>query len=186
MSRADAWRFLHGGITEVVAVTGGPAGDNVAPLGLIDGDDVHVRLWRGSDTLDNVRATERLTACFTRDAVVYVEGAVGDASDRVVDGRLEDADAWIACDCEMVDVERDGDVEVWRLEAREHEVRRRRVYAVNRGFNAVVEACVDATRLHVDPGLAEDVRAHLELARKCGGDRERRAADVLESYVDGV
>lgn len=189
------WRLLYGEITETVAVTGGDDGSNVAPMGVVrpepdsgggDGEEdrVFARLWRGSDTLDNVRDSGRVVVNFTRDPVVYVESALGDADDRVVDGRLEGADAWIRCEAERDGVERDGDVERWRLREEGTTVETRRVFAVNRGFNAVVEAAVDATRLELRPELRERVQRNVEVALKCGGPREEEAVEVLREHVD--
>lgn len=190
------WSPLYGRITETVSVTEGGDGFNVAPMGVVrrggdDGDDcgdggceVFARLWRGSDTLENVRETGRVVVNFTRDPVVYVESALDDADGRVVDGRLEGADAWIRCSAEREGTERDGEVERWRLNAVETEVETRRVYAVNRGFNAVVEAAVDATRLGFRPELRERVERNAEVALKCGGPREERAVEVLKQHVD--
>ncbi len=148
------------------------------------GSRVFVRLWEGSDTLDNVRATGEVVVNFTRDPVVYVEAALGDADGRVVDGRLRDADAWIRCTVEKEGVERDGDVHRWRLHERETTVETRRVHAVNRGFNAVVEAAVDATRLEFQPELRERVERNLGLAYRCGGKREREAVERLREHLD--
>ncbi len=147
-------------------------------------DAVHARLWRGSDTLENVRRSGKVTLNFVRDPVVYVDGAIGDAVERVVDGRLEDADAWIRCDAEFDGEERDGEVERWRLRRLETVVERERVFAVNRGFNAVVEASVDASRLGFEPELADRIQRNIDLARKCGGEREIRAAGLLQSFLD--
>lgn len=186
------WSLLYGRITETVAVTGGDDGYNVAPMGVVrpqpevdDGEQTpYARLWRGSDTLENIRGTGRVVVNFTRDPVVYVESALGDADDRVVDGRLEGADAWIRCSAGRTGVERDGEVERWQLKAEETTVETRRVCAVNRGFNAVVEAAVDATRLELRPELRERVERNVEVALKCGGPREEEAVEVLRGHVD--
>ncbi len=121
---------------------------------------------------------------FTRDPVVYVESALDDADGRVVDGRLEGADAWIRCSAERDGVERDGDVQRWRLREEDTAVETRRVFAVNRGFNAVVEAAVDATRLEFRPELRERVERNVEVALKCGGPREEEAVEFLREHVD--
>lgn len=175
------WDFLRGRITETIATTE-PV--NVAPMGVLrESDGVFARLWEGSDTLENVRESGEVTVNFTRDPVVYVRGALGEpGEDLVVDGRLREADAWFRCRAERVGVE--GEVERWRLERVDGEVVRRRVFAVNRGFNSVVEAAVHATRLEFRPELRELVDHHVGVARKCGGEREREAVDLLLEYID--
>jgi len=56
---------------------------------------------------------------------------------------------------------------------------------VNRGFNAIIEAAVHTTRYlrtH-DPELGWLIRHHLVLAKKCGGEKEREAAGVIEELI---
>lgn len=176
-----SWEFLEGRITETVATTLPP---NVAPMGLLkDGGTVYARLWEGSDTLENVRVSGEVTVNFTRDPVVYVRGALGDPGDELmVDGRLEEADAWFRCGAEHVGS--DGEVERWELRVMEGEVLEERLFTVNRGFNSVIEAAVHATRLGFKPELRELVDHHVEVARKCGGEREREAVDLLMDFID--
>lgn len=95
---------------------------------------------------------------------------------------MKDADAWFRCEAEFVGGE--GEVERWRLERVEGEVLRRRLFTVNRGFNSVVEAAVHATRLEFRPELRELVDHHVEVARKCGGERELEAVDLLLDFID--
>lgn len=175
------WEFLKGRITETIATTE-PA--NVAPMGVLREDgEAYARLWEGSDTLENVRSSGEVTVNFTRDPVVYVRGALGEpGGEFVVDGRLRDADAWFRCDAEYV--RSDGQVERWRLEVVDGEVVRRRLCTVNRGFNSVIEAAVHATRLEFKPELRDLVDHHVEVARKCGGEREREAVDLLLEFID--
>lgn len=206
------WRFLSSRITETIATTrpggegdalegadagtggtdgdaGAAAGDvNVAPMGVVSepGEPTaRARLWAGSDTRANVRATGRVTVHFTRDPLLYARAALSDDTDGfVADGRLADADAWVRCTAERVGEERDGEVALWRLEPTDGAVENRVVATVDRGFNAVVEACVDATRLHVDPDLRDRVARNLGLAWRCGGDRTREAAECISRLTD--
>ncbi len=191
---SNDWSFLDARITETVATTQGKAGLNAAPMGIIREDgDGYARLWEGSDTLENVRSTRRVVVNFSSDPVVYVEGALSELGSEYFEThadtdppRLSDeyADAWLRCSAECVGEERDGDVERWRLVPEEGETRRRRLFTVDRGFNSVIEATVHATRVEFEPELEELIRHHLGIARKCGGDRVREAADLIEEYVD--
>lgn len=179
--------LLGARITETVATTRNEEGEpNAAPMGVLrEEDGVYSRLWEGSTTLENVRATNEVVVNFTRDPVVYVESAIGDCGGEfVTDGRLRDADGWIRCDAERVDEHEERDeVTWWRLTERERRVVERVLPTHSRGFASVIEATVHATRLEFDPELRELVDHHLEIARKCGGKREREAADLIEKSV---
>lgn len=190
--------ILDARITETVATTWerderGEKEANVAPMGVLrEGDSLYARLWEGSTTLENVRATEEVVVNITRDPVVYVEGALGDAKrfvnedfgdDGVV--RLRDADAWFVCDAAHVSSESDGDeVTRWRLKERDGNVVSERVPTFSRGFGSVVEATVHATRLDFKPELRDLYEHHLKVAKKCGGEREGEAVTLLRDYVE--
>lgn len=179
--------LLGARITETVATTHDGGGTpNAAPMGVIrdkDSVDVYARLWEGSTTLENVRATGEVVVNFTRDPVVYVESAMGDGSRFVVDGRLRDADGWVRCDAERVVSERD-EVTRWRLVERERRVEEQVLPTHSRGFASVVEATVHATRLDFKPELRDLYEHHVNVAENCGGEQEREAAERLQGYVE--
>ncbi len=66
------------------------------------------------------------------------------------------------------------------------EVLVRSIRPVNRGFNAIIEAAVHATRyiMNRDPKLEWLIRHHLALARKCGGEREKEAIVLLKKILE--
>jgi hypothetical protein len=182
--------LLEARITETVATTRDEEDTpNAAPMGVLkENDGVYARLWEGSTTLENVRATERVVVNFTRDPVVYVETALGDnGGDFVSDGRLRDADGWVRCDAEHVpNPEGRDEVTRWRLVERERNVAKRALPTHSRGFASVIEATVHATRLSFKPELCELIEHHLEVVRKCGGKREREAANLVEEHVSEI
>jgi len=190
---------LDARITETIATTEDEDGaPNAAPMGVRDEDDgLYAYLWEGSTTLGNVRATNRVVVNVTRDPVAYVEAALGDGEGGEVEfvgtakeassegpPRLRDADAWFVCDATRVEGGREG-VTRWRLEDNEGTVKSRVVPTFSRGFASVVEATVHATRLGIEPDLRDLYEHHVETARKCGGEREREAADLLVGYAEG-
>ena len=182
--------LLDARITETVATTRDGDGEpNAAPMGVrCEGGGTYANLWEGSTTLENVRATNEVVVNFTRDPVVYVESALGDGSGFVVDGHLRDADGWVRCDAERADGE-GGDetrdeVTRWRLIERERRIENRVVPTHSRGFGSVIEATVHATRLDIKPELRDLYEHHVEVAERCGGEREREAAERLRGYVD--
>jgi len=179
--------LLDARITETVATTHDEDGvPNAAPMGVLKEDgETYARLWEGSTTLENIRATKEVVVNFTRDPVVYAETALGDDSSRfVTDGRLSDADGWVRCDTERATEREERDeVTQWRLVERERHVVERVLPTHSRGFASVVEATIHTTRLEFKPELSELVEHHLEIARKCGGEREVEAADLIEEHV---
>ena len=94
---------------------------------------------------------------------------------------LPNADAWVEVRAEEVDNEdRNGTtVRTWALTPVEHAVRTERVPTVNRGFGAVVDATVAASRLDVPTydtaELLDRLRYAAEVVERCGGPAEREA-----------
>ena len=182
------WPVALRGITESVVTTPGPNGRwNVAALGLHAGEVVTARTWGSTRTRANFERTGEGHVQFTRDPVTFVEAAlsVREHDDPV----LEDADAWVRVAVEPTDSGESGGTGWidWRLRPVEAHVERLVVPTVNRGYNAVVEATVAASRLHVDAYDEATLRARLDyleaVARKCGGSREREAVDRLNELL---
>ena len=178
--------LLDARITETVATTHDAEGEpNAAPMGVLSEDgETYARLWEGSTTLGNVRATNEVVVNFTRDPVVYVESALGDGAGFVADGRLRDADGWVECDAERVDGCEDDEVTRWNLVERERRIESHVVPTHSRGFASVIEATVHATRLGFKPELRDLYEHHVDVAERCGGEREREAVERLCGYVD--
>jgi len=154
------WPVNLSGITESVVTTRGPEGRwNVAALGLHAGEPVTARTWGDTRTRQNFERTGEGYVQFTRDPVTFVEAAL---SIREQSGPiLEDADAWVRVEVERVGAgESDGTGWVdWALVPGEAGIQREVVPTVNRGYNAVVEATVAASRLDVadyDEGWGAD------------------------------
>jgi hypothetical protein len=57
--------------------------------------------------------------------------------------------------------------------------------AINRGFNALIEACVHATRYKAGmKHLEEKIRYYGTIIEKCGGKREKEAYKLLLEYIN--
>ncbi|HJJ36195.1 MAG TPA: DUF447 family protein [Methanocorpusculum sp.] len=173
------------GITEIIAVTK----DNAAPIGIIQrpGKLPSLILFKGSKTEENIRRHGWVTANFVSDSYLYADYAFNDVKheDLAEDGTyqyLKSADAYVRYTTRivhetdqtyMIELEQDGDEIVLRPGIRR----------VNRGFDAVIDATVHATRYirtH-DQELADRLAYDFDLIRKCGGPREQQAADLLRS-----
>jgi hypothetical protein len=184
----SGWPVALRGITESVVTTRSPDDRfDLAALGLHEGEPVTARTWGATRTRRNFERTGEGFVQFTRDPVTFVEAAL---SVRSIDEPvLPDADAWVRVAVERIDEGESGGTRWvdWRLTPVEAVVEREAVPTVNRGYNAVVEATVAASRLDVDAYDEARLRerlARLEgVARRCGGERERGAFDRLNGLV---
>lgn len=191
---ADAeWPVDVRGITESVVTTLGPNDAwNVAALGLHEPDDagapVRAVTYGNTRTRRNFHREGGGYVQFTTDPLLYVDAALGirEQDDPV----LESADAWTRVEAEHVDTVESGGatLEHWHLRPVEADVLREYVPTTNRGYNAVVEATVAASRLAIeeyDTGLLRNRLEYLEgVCRTCGGERELAAFDRLNELVD--
>jgi hypothetical protein len=180
--------ILVEGINEVIATTR----QNAAPMGVIQRDRWSMVLFKGSRTAMNVERDGWLVANIANDPVLYVESAFADLpTERFVAvkiggfamERLDAAEAYVAF---AATVERATDDRILvALEALAEEVLRPNVRPVNRGFNAVIEATVHATRYirtH-DPQLKALIDHHATLIQRCGGPREWEALGMLLGFM---
>jgi hypothetical protein len=180
----DGWPVALRGVTESVVTTLGPNDRwNVAALGLHapaePGDPVTARTYGRTRTWRNFTERGGGVVQFTTDPRTFVDAAltVRETDDPVV----STADAWVEVTAEEVGSETEGDttIRTWALDPVESAVRRERVPTINRGFGAVVEATVAASRLDV-PGfdtaeLLDRLAYFADVVDRCGGPAEREA-----------
>ncbi len=192
------WPVELRGVTESVVTTEGPNGRwNVAALGLhlpeadegreSSASSVRARTWGRTRTWRNFRERPVGYVQFTRDPVDFVEAAlaVREEDDPILAG----VDAWVRVDVTRVDDGESGGTQWvdWRLDPQESAVEWRVVPTTNRGHAAVVEATVAASRLDVESYDTDRLRERLDyfedVARRCGGPRERAAIERLNELV---
>ena len=185
------WPIDLAGVTESIVTTLGPNDRwNLAALGLFAGDPVMARTWGRTRTWRNFRERGGGYVQFTRDPVDFVDAAcsIRELDDPV----LGSADAWVRVDVEAIDDGAEGGTQWvdWRLDPRESAVERRTVPTTNRGYYAVVEATVAASRLDVPAYDTEELRARLayfaDVIETCGGEREQTALERLQDHVNAV
>jgi len=188
------------GISEVIVTTKSASGKpNAAPIGVITtisdetGEPRHfVKLYRGSQTLENVRETNMLAANVTNDAIIFVKTAFENLSEDnftvFVDMPvLKEANAWVIFTSDLV--EERSDYLRFQILTRAVEIKRKEVKAISRGLNAVIEATILATRYELieDEQEKGEIRKlmerYAEIVKKCGGRRENEAMDSLEKNV---
>lgn len=182
---------------------------NVAALGLFAGDDdsddggsdsddggsdsddcdpVTARTWGDTRTRRNFYTTGEGYVQFTNDPVDFVEAACSIREEETP--ILESSNAWIRVSVEQMDAGETGGTrwERWALSPVESSVERRVVPTTNRGFYAIVEATVAASRLDVPGYDTAELRTRIEyfedVVEHCGGERERTAWERFEELIE--
>lgn len=189
------WPVDLRGVTETVVATLGPNNLwNMAALGVHapeSGDDdatpVTARTYGRTRTRRNFEARGGGVVQFTTDPREFVDAAltVREEPDSVLPG----ADAWVEVDATRVDADQQGDTEIvtWALSPVESEVIEERVPTTNRGFGAVVDATVAASRLDVPDFDEDELLSRLayfaETVERCGGPREREAFATVDDVT---
>ncbi|MFB6072739.1 MAG: DUF447 domain-containing protein [Halobacterium sp.] len=198
----DGWPVALRGVTETVVATLGPNGEwNQAALGVrapepegepataAESEPATATTFGNTRTRRNFHREGEGFVQFVDDPVAFADAAlaVRETSDPVLDA----ATAWARVDVEQAGSEdEDGTrLEHWELRPVDSEVVREAPQSVNRGFYAVVEATVAASRLDVDAYDAGTLRDRLryfeDVARTCGGDREREAVERVREHAGG-
>lgn len=187
------WPVELRGVTETVVTTKGPNGRwNVAALGVREPEDdstfATARTWGRTRTRGNFHRNGSGYVQFTPDPVDFVRAAC--SVYEVDDPVLASADAWARVDVDSLEAgERGGtEWEAWALEPVESQVVAERPFTANRGYYAVLEATVAASRLDVPSYDTDVLLARLgyfaEVCETCGGDREREAFALLDDLTE--
>ncbi|MEF8778475.1 MAG: DUF447 domain-containing protein [Natronomonas sp.] len=183
------WPVELTGVTESVVTTLGPNDRwNVAALGLFAGDPVTARSWGRTRTWRNFETEGGGYVQFVSDPVVFVDAAC--SIHEVDDPILSSADAWARVDAERMDRGTKNGTRwtEWALTPVDSAIEHETVPTINRGYYAVIEATVAASRLDVSGYDTETLRDRIEycesVAERCGGSREREAFDRLREHAD--
>ncbi len=171
---------LFEGINEVIGIT---AGEwlNTAPLGIIVGDGIKVRLY-SNHTRNLLEKSGELFINVIYDPVVFVISAFEDLHEGWFESTeppvIKNTLAWVKFSARM-----EGNFA--HLEFIQGEVLRKDIRAINRGFNAVIEAAVHGTRylLSRNPELRDRILYYGRIVERCGGKREKEAFDLLLGYT---
>ena len=188
------WPVALGGVTESIVATLGPNDRwNMAALGLHAPDDpeepVTATTWGNTRTKRNFHRQGGGVVQFSPDPREFVDAAltIWEESHPV----LPNADAWVEVDAEAVDSGTEGDTEWERWElwpTTAGTVADERPQTINRGFGAVIDATVAASRLDVPAYDTETLLARLayfeETVEKCGGPREQAAFETLSEVTE--
>ena len=182
-----AWPVALSGVTESVVTTLGPNRLwNAAPLGIHAGESVTARTWGNTRTRRNFHRQGEGYVQFVDDPVVFADAALSIV--EFEEPILESACAWTRVTVEQVDAGSEGDTdwEEWELRPLESGIERETVPTIDRGFGAVIEATVAASRLGVadyDDAALRDRLAYFEsVVDRAGGPREREALERVREH----
>ena len=203
--KPSAWPVELRGVTESVVATLGPNDRwNVAALGLhapttpaesgaaessnASNEPVTARTYGRTRTWRNFSERGGGVVQFTVDPREFVDAAltVYEQDEPV----LPHADAWVEVTASEVGRETMGEttVRTWALEPVECEVQTECVPTINRGFDAVIDAAVAASRLDVPSietaGLLDRLRYAEDVVDRCGGAAEREAFARIDEATD--
>jgi len=184
--------LLREGINEVIASTY----QNAAPMGIIfRNGEARMVVYRGSHTAGRIEDHAWIVANFIFDPVLYVRMAFEDLPseyfhDEEAGGltiqRLKGTEAWAAY--KAIIERRTKETLVIRLSLLREEILSPVIHPVNRGFTSLIEATVHATRYQIaaSPELLGWIEHHAAIIRKCGGNREQEALQLLYSFLDKI
>lgn len=193
MGEGADWPVRLRGVTETVVATR-TAEDRwaVAALGVhapeTDRGVATARTWGRTRTRENFADRATAYVQFTPDPVDFVEAAL--AARTAPDPILDSAAAWASVRVDRVDAGTAGGTRWadWALHPVESAVERRTVPTTNRGFGAVVEASVLASRLAVPAYDRQELEPRLaylaEVVETCGGERELTALERVRELSD--
>lgn len=185
------WPVNLAGVTETLVTTRGPNDRyNVAPLGVHepDGDgSPTARTWGRTRTWRNFSERGVGYVQFTTDPVLFVDAAL--SIHEVDEPVLDEAHAWVRVAPAQLDSGTEGGTQWvdWALPAKSATVNSRVVPTFSRGYAAVVEGTVAASRLDVEGYDSEQLRERIDyfdgVVDRAGSDRDRRAYDRLLALV---
>jgi uncharacterized protein len=177
-------------IVETIVTTTDAGGRiNFAPMGVEWGEETIVlKPFLETTTFRNISATGAAVVNLTDDAMLFAQGAISSpqfpsvAASAVRGVVLEAACSWRELEVAAIDATPPRS----RIDARVvHRGFRREFIGFNRARNAILEAAILATRIHLLP--AEQIReeyARLQVVvDKTAGPREREAMELLTEYV---
>ncbi|WP_410508741.1 DUF447 family protein [Methanosarcina hadiensis] len=182
---------IREGISETIASTGFER-PNAAPIGIVmKGQKPFIRLFKGTHTWENVSKEKYFASNVVYDPLLFVRSTFFDLESsefEYVDAGglrfpvLKEAVAWVVFECiNIKNTDQALIADLVPVEAGFNELNRKELPVPNRGFNAVLEATVHATRYQLtgEEKYLELIRHYESLASKCGGDREKKAMKLL-------
>ncbi|MCK5216882.1 MAG: DUF447 family protein [Methanosarcinales archaeon] len=185
---------IREGINEVIVTTRSLDGKpNAAPVGIINDKEIFkVKVFSGSHTSTNVTDTGLLAANIIGDPILFVRCALGDLDTEmftmirtdtgIAFPVLAQSSAWVLFKADYTS----GSTAITaQLSMIAGNIINQELKSVNRGFNAVIEALVIASRYKVfkDETYLDRIKSYGNLVNKCGGTSEKEAYDMIIEYM---
>ncbi len=176
-------------IESIVSTVDGAGRVNLAPMGVVWGEDtLTIRPFKTTTTYLNLVSTRQAVVNITDNVLIFAQTAVSDANFPYIPAAhiqgviLQDACLYREVEVETVDDVGDRALVYCRVVG---SGRLRDFLAFNRGKNAVVEAAILATRLHLlgAERVKDAFHEYEEIVNKTGGEQEHQAMAYLWSYV---
>jgi len=175
------------GINEVIAITFDQMGKiNTAPIGIIVEDEnshlAKIRLYP-SHTRKNIENGSDVWINITYDPIIFTKTAFEDLNDEWFESLeppiIKGAVAW--CRFKVKSIK-----DFIEIELTDGKILRSYIRPVNRGFNALIEALVYATRYVVnrDKELLNKIIECKTLIDKCGSSKEKEAFNMILKYIN--
>lgn len=140
-----------------------------------------------STTLKNILVNPGATANIVDDPVLFVKSALSDLGVEdfeYINGFpvLKNSLGWVILDCICKKGDNISVVEMIPVNGKIH---RKVIKPVNRGFNAVIEASIHATRYVGKKGqeYLRQIEYCNTIVRKCGGNQEKEAMRLLYELI---
>jgi hypothetical protein len=172
----------------VIFTTISPDGvPNAAPIGLHRKDSrLFARIYN-SKTIENILSKPVAAANIVDDPVLFVQSSLSDIElerFKLVDGFpvLDKTMGWILFECRC---KKGENISVVELTPAKGKIYARKIKPVNRGFNAVIEASIHATRYVIlkEQKYLDRIEYYNTIVQKCGGAREKEAMRLLYSLT---
>ncbi|WP_406657956.1 DUF447 domain-containing protein [Methanolobus sp. ZRKC2] len=184
---------IYDGISETIVTTNKGWTPNAAPMGIIrKKDKLFIRLFKGSNTYENVLAEKKLVVNITHDPILFVLATFTDLNDSDFDTKafdgisissLKEAQCWIAFKC--VNSKLTNEAFISELVPIRAHLNKCKIRAPNRGFCGVIEACIHATRYQLteDEKYLKLIKAYGDIVEKCGGEAEKEAMKLIYEFL---
>lgn len=161
---------------------------NAAPMGLHRKNRrLFLRIYH-SKTLNNIQHYPIVGVNIVDDPVLFVRSALSVIEASGFDyvdhfPVLKEALGWILCDC--IHIKKDENVCMVELSPIKGKIIKRIIKPVNRGFNAVIEAAIHATRYVSlkEQRYLDCIEYYNTIVNKCGGKQEKEAMKLIHKLI---
>lgn len=189
----DSYGIMEG-INEVIVTTKSIDNrPNAAPIGLIRRNGrITARIFNESHTCTNIKDTGLLAVNIVDDPVVFVQSALEDLDKEkfefIETGTginfpvLASSNGWVIFEAEI----KEGDIATTaELQFITGNIKSIGIRPINRGFNAVIEASIYATRYKVlkDETFLSKIKSYKKIINKCGGYSEKEAYKLINKLL---